>query len=126
MNPSPYKRWWGQPLWMRWRVLLWRHRFLASFCYVLLVSVLPAGLAAAAQLNKAGHKATVYERDARIGGLLMYGIPNMKLDKSVVQRRVDVMVDQEDAEALTLKLADQVGDHLRFLRAKGRSRFVHD
>ena len=51
----------------------------------------PAGLAAAAQLNKAGHNVTVYERADRIGGLLMYGIPNMKLDKSVVQRRVDLL-----------------------------------
>jgi len=52
----------------------------------------PAGLAAADQLNKAGHSVTVYERDDRIGGLLMYGIPNMKLDKeAVVQRRVDLM-----------------------------------
>ena len=54
----------------------------------------PAGLSAAAQLNKAGHKVTVYERADRIGGLLMYGIPNMKLDKSVVQRRVDLMNDE--------------------------------
>ena len=51
----------------------------------------PAGLAAADQLNKAGHEVTVYERDDRIGGLLMYGIPNMKLDKGVVDRRVDLM-----------------------------------
>jgi len=51
----------------------------------------PAGLACAAQLNKAGHEVTVLERADRIGGLLMYGIPNMKLDKSVVQRRVDLM-----------------------------------
>ena len=51
----------------------------------------PAGLAAAAQLNKVGHKVTVYERADRIGGLLMYGIPNMKLDKGVVQRRVDLL-----------------------------------
>ena len=51
----------------------------------------PAGLAAAAQLNSAGHQCTVYERDDRIGGLLMYGIPNMKLDKQVVQRRLDLM-----------------------------------
>jgi glutamate synthase (NADPH) small chain len=54
----------------------------------------PAGLAAAAQLNKAGHKVTVYERADRIGGLLTYGIPNMKLDKSVVQRRVDLMTEE--------------------------------
>jgi glutamate synthase (NADPH) small chain len=51
----------------------------------------PAGLAAAAQLNRAGHWVTVFERADRVGGLLMYGIPNMKLDKSVVQRRVDLM-----------------------------------
>ncbi len=50
-----------------------------------------AGLAAAAQLNKAGHTVTVYERADRIGGLLMYGIPNMKLDKGVVERRIDLM-----------------------------------
>lgn len=51
----------------------------------------PAGLAAAAQLNRAGHSVTVYERADRIGGLLMYGIPNMKLGKDVVQRRVDLL-----------------------------------
>lgn len=51
----------------------------------------PAGLAAAAQLNKVGHTVTVYERADRIGGLLMYGIPNMKLDKGVVQRRIDLL-----------------------------------
>jgi len=51
----------------------------------------PAGLAAADQLNKAGHKVTVYERADRIGGLLMYGIPNMKLEKKLVDRRVELM-----------------------------------
>jgi NAD(P)H-dependent glutamate synthase small subunit len=51
----------------------------------------PAGLAAAAQLNRAGHNVTVYERADRVGGLLMYGIPNMKLGKDIVQRRVDLM-----------------------------------
>jgi len=51
----------------------------------------PAGLAAADQLNKAGHLVTVYERDDRVGGLLMYGIPNMKLDKAVVERRVKLL-----------------------------------
>ncbi|MEZ5534164.1 MAG: glutamate synthase subunit beta [Thiolinea sp.] len=54
----------------------------------------PAGLACADQLNTAGHKVTVYERADRIGGLLMYGIPNMKLDKQeVVQRRIDLMAE---------------------------------
>ncbi|KIY43623.1 NADPH-dependent glutamate synthase [Fistulina hepatica ATCC 64428] len=51
----------------------------------------PAGLACADQLNKAGHLVTVYDRNDRMGGLLMYGIPNMKLDKLVVQRRLDLM-----------------------------------
>jgi len=54
----------------------------------------PAGLSAAAQLNKAGHAVTVYERADRIGGLLMYGIPNMKLDKNVVERRVQLLRDE--------------------------------
>ncbi len=54
----------------------------------------PAGLAAAAQLNRAGHYVTVYERADRIGGLLMYGIPNMKLDKRVVERRVDLLREE--------------------------------
>ncbi|MFP4483695.1 MAG: glutamate synthase subunit beta [Spirochaetaceae bacterium] len=51
----------------------------------------PAGLAAADQLNQAGHFVTVFERDDRIGGLLMYGIPNMKLDKGLVERRNAIM-----------------------------------
>lgn len=54
----------------------------------------PAGLSCAAQLNQAGHTVTVFERADRIGGLLMYGIPNMKLDKSVVQRRVDLLAKE--------------------------------
>lgn len=54
----------------------------------------PAGLAAGDQLNKVGHKVTVYERADRIGGLLMYGIPNMKLDKRIVQRRLDLMAEE--------------------------------
>jgi glutamate synthase (NADPH/NADH) small chain len=54
----------------------------------------PAGLAAAAQLNKAGHWVTVFERADRVGGLLMYGIPNFKLEKHVVDRRVKLMEDE--------------------------------
>ncbi len=60
----------------------------------------PAGLSAAAQLNRAGHLVTVFERADRIGGLLMYGIPNMKLDKKVVQRRIDLMA-KEGVEFVT-------------------------
>lgn len=51
----------------------------------------PAGLAAADQLNKRGHNVTVFEREDRIGGLLMYGIPNMKLEKQIIDRKVEVM-----------------------------------
>ena len=54
----------------------------------------PAGLAAAAQLNCEGHNVTVHERDDRIGGLLMYGIPNMKLDKSIVDRRIKILMEE--------------------------------
>jgi glutamate synthase (NADPH) small chain len=54
----------------------------------------PAGLAAAAQLNQSGHEVTVYEREDRIGGLLMYGIPNMKLEKDVVDRRVKLLEEE--------------------------------
>jgi NAD(P)H-dependent glutamate synthase small subunit len=66
----------------------------------------PAGLAAAAQLNKAGHTVTVYERADRIGGLLMYGIPNMKLDKGVVERRVQLLRD----EGITFLTNQDVGN----------------
>ncbi|WP_026691738.1 glutamate synthase subunit beta [Alteribacter aurantiacus] len=54
----------------------------------------PAGLAAAAQLNKAGHSVTVYERHDRIGGLLTYGIPEMKLPYEVVERRVNILREE--------------------------------
>lgn len=66
----------------------------------------PAGLACADQLNKAGHSVTVFERDDRIGGLMMYGIPNMKLDKNlVVQRRIDIM----KSEGITFMESTEVG-----------------
>ena len=54
----------------------------------------PAGLAAAAQLNRAGHLVEVFERADRIGGLLMYGIPDFKLEKSIVERRLDQMREE--------------------------------
>ncbi len=69
----------------------------------------PAGLAAAAQLNSAGHWVTVYERADRPGGLLMYGIPNMKLEKqNVVQRRLEVL----EAEGVTFVCNTEVGKDL--------------
>ena len=68
----------------------------------------PCGLAAADQLNKAGHEVTVYERADRVGGLLMYGIPNMKLDKAVVERRVQLLRD----EGITFEVNADVGRNL--------------
>ncbi|XP_070159139.1 uncharacterized protein [Polyergus mexicanus] len=65
----------------------------------------PAGLAAAHQLNKAGHTVTVFERNDRIGGLLQYGIPTMKLSKEVVQRRVSLLA----AEGIIFRTNVDVG-----------------
>lgn len=65
----------------------------------------PAGLAVADLLNRRGHNVTVYERDDRIGGLLMYGIPNMKLDKKIVERRINLM----KAEGVTFITNADVG-----------------
>lgn len=66
----------------------------------------PAGLAAAAQLNSVGHKVVVYEREDRIGGLLMYGIPNMKLGKDVVKRRTDLMAAEGVAFVTRAKVSN--------------------
>ncbi|WP_138414601.1 glutamate synthase small subunit [Aquibacillus sediminis] len=65
----------------------------------------PAGMASADQLNQAGHTVTVYERSDRAGGLLTYGIPNMKLEKHVVQRRIDLL----EKEGVTFKTNTEVG-----------------
>lgn len=54
----------------------------------------PSGLAAADQLNQRGHLVTVFERDDRVGGLLMYGIPNMKLEKHIIDRKIDIMKEE--------------------------------
>jgi NAD(P)H-dependent glutamate synthase small subunit len=89
----------------------------------------PAGLAAAQQLRRAGHAVTVYERADRIGGLLMYGIPNMKLDKRVVERRVAQMKEegvrfvtnahvgkQEDfAPGHMTQIMQERGDNIQFI-----------
>lgn len=68
----------------------------------------PAGLAAADQLNQAGHSVVVFERDDRIGGLLMYGVPAMKLDKRSVERRVELMA----AEGIEFRTGVDVGVHV--------------
>jgi glutamate synthase (NADPH/NADH) small chain len=68
----------------------------------------PAGLAAAAQLNKAGHTVTVYERNTRIGGLLRYGIPDFKMEKNVIDRRVALM----EAEGITFEVNANVGENV--------------
>ena len=65
----------------------------------------PAGLAAADRLNRRGHAVTVFERDDRVGGLLMYGIPNMKLEKRIVLRRVELMA----AEGVEFRVNCDVG-----------------
>jgi len=65
----------------------------------------PAGLAAAAELNQFGHSVTVFERSDRVGGLLRYGVPDFKLDKRVVQRRVDIL----EAEGIEFRTGVEIG-----------------
>ncbi|MFP4363163.1 MAG: glutamate synthase subunit beta [Spirochaetia bacterium] len=69
----------------------------------------PSGLACADQLNQAGHEVTVYEQDDRAGGLLMYGIPNMKLDKGLVQKRLDIMTE----EGITFQTSTEIGKDIQ-------------
>ncbi|HEY7090836.1 MAG TPA: glutamate synthase subunit beta, partial [Tepidisphaeraceae bacterium] len=69
----------------------------------------PAGLGCAAQLNKAGHNVTVFERSDRIGGLLMYGIPNFKLEKRIVERRVKLL----EAEGVKFVTNANVGKNIK-------------
>ena len=66
----------------------------------------PAGLAAAAQLNRAGHSVTVFEKSDRIGGLLRYGIPEFKLEKRVLNRRLELL----DAEGVVFRARVNIGD----------------
>jgi glutamate synthase (NADPH/NADH) small chain len=68
----------------------------------------PSGLACADRLNKLGHSVTVYERDDRVGGLLMYGIPNMKLEKEIIDRRVKLMQE----EGIVFKTGVNIGTDL--------------
>lgn len=87
----------------------------------------PSGLAAADQLNLRGHSVTVFERSDRVGGLLMYGIPNMKLEKNVIDRKIDIM-KQEGVEFKTgvdvgkdIKASDLLKDYDRIILACGAS-----
>ncbi|MDP5081678.1 MAG: glutamate synthase subunit beta [Winogradskyella sp.] len=68
----------------------------------------PAGLAAAQQLNRAGHNVTVFERDEKVGGLLRYGIPDFKMEKNVIDRRIKVLED----EGITFKTNAHVGKNV--------------
>jgi glutamate synthase (NADPH/NADH) small chain len=69
----------------------------------------PSGLAVADQLNKRGHLVTVFERHDRIGGLLMYGIPNMKLEKQIIDRKIEVM----KAEGITFVINTDIGKDIK-------------
>ena len=97
----------------------------------------PAGLAAADQLNKRGHQVTVFERSDRVGGLLMYGIPNMKLDKKIIERKIRIMREEgvefitnadvgagpkpADTKAGAIKAADIMKQYDRVILACGAS-----
>ena len=69
----------------------------------------PSGLAAADQLNKRGHNVTMFEREDRVGGLLMYGIPNMKLEKQIIDRKINVMKE----EGVTFVTSANVGKNYK-------------
>ncbi|MDF2538571.1 MAG: glutamate synthase small subunit [Herbinix sp.] len=87
----------------------------------------PAGLAAADQLNKRGHSVTVFERSDRIGGLMMYGIPNMKLEKHVIDRRVNIMKEEgvsfttEADVGVSVKAEDLIREYDSVILACGAS-----
>ncbi|NNL81857.1 MAG: glutamate synthase subunit beta, partial [Winogradskyella sp.] len=69
----------------------------------------PSGLAAAQQLNRAGHWVTVFERDSKVGGLLRYGIPDFKMEKHVIDRRIKVL----EEEGIVFKTNTQIGTDLK-------------
>ena len=69
----------------------------------------PSGLAAADQLNKRGHSVTVFERRDRVGGLLRYGIPNMKLEKQIIDRKIDLMKE----EGVVFETNSDVGNNVK-------------
>jgi len=75
----------------------------------------PAGLAAAQQLNRAGHTVTLFEREPRLGGLLRYGIPDFKMEKDVIDRRLAVL----EAEGVVFKVNADVGGNIGWQEVKG-------
>ncbi len=83
---------------------------LRSNKHVAVIGSGPAGLAAADELNRLGHHVTVFEKEDRIGGLLMYGIPNMKIDKGLVNRRVKLLKE----EGISFKTNLTIGEDLPF------------
>ncbi len=83
--------------------------------HVAVVGSGPAGLAAAAQLNQAGHQVTVYERDDKVGGLLRYGIPDFKLEKQIIDRRVAVLI----AEGISFCTGVDVGGAISWKQLAG-------
>lgn len=80
----------------------------------------PAGLATAQQLNRAGHLVTVYERDDEVGGLLRYGIPNFKMEKGIIDRRVEIL----KAEGIIFKVNSNVGKNVSVDELKAFSAIV--
>jgi len=76
----------------------------------------PSGLAAAQQLNRAGHNVTVFERDSKLGGLLRYGIPDFKLEKHIIDRRISVL----EEEGITFKTNAHVGNNVSIETLKNK------
>jgi glutamate synthase (NADPH/NADH) small chain len=76
----------------------------------------PAGLAAAQQLNRAGHRVTVFERSDRVGGLLRYGIPDFKMEKWVIDRRIDLL----EAEGITFETGYDIGSDVTAAQLRER------
>jgi glutamate synthase (NADPH/NADH) small chain len=76
----------------------------------------PAGLAAAQQLNRAGHRVTVFERSDRVGGLLRYGIPDFKMEKWVIDRRIDLL----EAEGITFETGYDIGSDVAAAQLRER------
>ena len=73
---------------------VYKRQSVCSFKKVAIVGSGPAGLTVAYKLNQRGHQVSVFEKDDRLGGLLMYGIPQMKLEKQIIERRIQLMKEE--------------------------------